>query len=41
MVCLQCDADWIEDTIAEKLERIVEEARNNKHHLVEAVTLSV
>lgn len=38
-VCSQCGADWIEDTVAEKLEKIVEDARN-RHHLVEVTTLS-
>lgn len=39
-VCSQCGADWIGDAIAEKLEKIVENARR-KHHLVEVTTLSV
>jgi len=38
-VCSQCGADWIEDTIASKLEEIVDEARR-KHHTVEVTTLS-
>lgn len=37
-VCSQCGADWIEDGIAERLEKIVENARK-KHHLVEVTTL--
>jgi YgiT-type zinc finger domain-containing protein len=37
-VCSQCGADWIEDDIAERLEKIVEDARK-KHHLVEVTTL--
>ena len=37
-VCSQCGADWIDDDIAEKLERIVKDARQ-KHHLVEVTTL--
>ncbi len=37
-VCSQCGADWIEDDIAEKLEKIVEDARK-KHSLVEVTTL--
>lgn len=37
-VCSQCGADWIEDTIAGKLERIVEDARQ-RHNLVEVTTL--
>lgn len=39
-VCSQCGADWIKDTIAEKLEKIVEDARN-RQHLVEVTTLPV
>lgn len=38
-VCSQCGADWIEDTIAAKLEEIVDDARQ-KHHIVEVTTLS-
>jgi len=38
-VCSQCGADWIGDIIAEKLEKLVEDARK-KHHLVEITTLS-
>lgn len=38
-VCSQCGADWIEDTIASKLEDIVNDARQ-KHHIVEVTTLS-
>ncbi|MFO0793584.1 MAG: type II toxin-antitoxin system MqsA family antitoxin [Candidatus Brocadiaceae bacterium] len=37
-VCSQCGADWIENSIAEKLEGIVEDARK-KHNLVEVTTL--
>jgi len=37
-VCSQCGADWIKDTIAEKLERLVEDARQS-HNLVEVTTL--
>lgn len=37
-VCSQCGADWIADAIAEKLERIVEDARK-RHRLVEVTTL--
>ncbi len=37
-VCSQCGADWIKDVIAEKLERIVEDARQG-HRLVEVTTL--
>jgi len=39
-VCSQCGADWIEDTIAAKLEKIVNDARK-RHRLVEVTTLSV
>ncbi len=39
MVCIQCGADWIEDSIAAKLEVIVNDARK-KHHTVEVTTLS-
>ena len=38
-VCPQCGADWIEDSIASKLEEIVNDARQ-KHHIVEVTTLS-
>jgi len=38
-VCTQCGADWIEDSIAAKLEVIVNDARK-KHHTVEVTTLS-
>ncbi|OGL42525.1 MAG: YgiT-type zinc finger domain-containing protein [Candidatus Schekmanbacteria bacterium GWA2_38_11] len=38
-VCSQCGADWIEDNIAAKLEKIVNEARK-KHHIVEVMSLS-
>ena len=37
-VCSQCGADWIEDAIAEKLEKIVEDARL-RHNLVEIATM--
>ncbi len=37
-VCSQCGADWIEDDIAERLEKIVEDA-HKKHSLVEVTTL--
>jgi YgiT-type zinc finger domain-containing protein len=39
-VCSQCGADWIADSIAAKLESIVEDARK-KHHMVEVTTLAV
>jgi YgiT-type zinc finger domain-containing protein len=39
-VCSQCGADWIDDSIAAKLEEIVNDARK-KHHTVEVTTLSV
>jgi len=38
-VCTQCTADWISDTVAEQLEKIVIDARV-RHHLVEVTTLS-
>jgi YgiT-type zinc finger domain-containing protein len=38
-VCSQCGADWIDDTIAAKLEEIVNDARKKKH-TVEITTLS-
>ena len=38
-VCSQCGEDWINDTIASKLERIVNDARR-KHHIVEVTKLS-
>ncbi|PSR05316.1 MAG: YgiT-type zinc finger domain-containing protein [Bacteroidetes bacterium SW_11_45_7] len=38
-VCSQCGADWIDDSISDKLESIVDDARQ-KHHLVEVTTLS-
>ena len=34
IVCDQCGSDWIEDDIAEKLEKMVESARK-KHPIVE------
>jgi hypothetical protein len=38
-VCSQCGADWIDDSIAFKLEEIVNDARQ-KHPMVEVTTLS-
>lgn len=38
-VCTQCGADWIDDAISEKLEKIVDDARQ-KHNLVEVTTLA-
>jgi YgiT-type zinc finger domain-containing protein len=38
-VCSQCGADWVEDSIASKLEEIVNDARQ-KHHIVEVTRLS-
>jgi YgiT-type zinc finger domain-containing protein len=38
-VCVQCGADWINDSIAARLEEIVNDARK-KHHMVEVTTLS-
>lgn len=36
-VCDLCGTDWIEDPVAEKLDRIVERARQN-HPVVEVAT---
>jgi len=38
-VCSQCGADWIEDLVAQRIERLVEEARS-KRSQVEVVALS-
>ena len=38
-VCSQCGADWIEDKVAEHIERLVEEARV-KRSQVEVMALS-
>lgn len=38
-VCSQCGADWIDDAVAEKLEKIVDDAKQ-KHNLVEITTLA-
>jgi len=38
-VCSQCGADWIDDSVALKLEEIVNDARQ-KHRIVEVTTLS-
>jgi len=38
-VCSQCGMDWVEDRIASKLEKIVNDARQ-KHLTVEVTTLS-
>ena len=37
-VCALCGADWIGDAIADKIERIVEEARQ-KHSQMEVISL--
>ncbi|MBA4348998.1 MAG: YgiT-type zinc finger domain-containing protein [Thermodesulfovibrio sp.] len=37
-VCAQCGADWIEDTVSAKLEKIVDDARK-RQHLVEVTTM--
>ena len=37
-ICAQCGADWIEDSIARRLEEIVEEARK-KRLQIEVTTL--
>jgi YgiT-type zinc finger domain-containing protein len=38
MVCPQCGSDWIDDTVAERLEQIVDEARHRRAQ-VEVVAL--
>ena len=38
-VCSQCGADWVDDSVAAKLEEVVNDARQ-KHHTVEVTTLS-
>jgi len=38
-VCSLCGADWIKDSMVEKLEKIVEDARK-KHHLVEVTSIA-
>ena len=38
-VCSQCGAEWLDDAIAEKLEKIVADARE-KQSLVEVTSLS-
>ncbi len=38
-VCEQCGAEWIEDNIAEKLEDIVQDARE-KHTMIEVATFT-
>ncbi len=37
IVCSQCGADWITDNIAEKLEKLVKEAKS-KHHQVKIIS---
>ncbi len=39
-VCSQCGMDWINDDIAERLEKIVNDAKE-KHSVVEVMSLSV
>lgn len=39
-ICTQCGADWIEDSAAEKIQKIVN-AANKQHPAVEVVSLSV
>jgi YgiT-type zinc finger domain-containing protein len=39
IVCSQCGAEWIDDAIAEKLEKIVERAREKKS-LVEVTRMT-
>lgn len=38
-ICSQCGADWISDNIAEKLEKLVDEAKQ-KQRQIEVVSLS-
>lgn len=38
-VCSQCGLEWIDDSQAEKIERIVKEAKE-KHSVVEVMSLS-
>lgn len=37
-VCSLCGADWIDDATSEKLEEVVNDARE-KHHMVEVTSL--
>ena len=39
-VCSQCGADWIEDTIASRLEGIVDDARKC-HRMVEITSMAI
>tara|TARA_R110002073_G_scaffold127906_1_gene273536 strand:- start:320 stop:562 length:243 start_codon:yes stop_codon:yes gene_type:complete len=39
MICSQCGVEWIEDSIAEKIEIIVNEAKE-KHSIVEVLSLT-
>ncbi len=39
LVCSQCGADWIEDPVAQRIERLVEKAKA-KHSQVEVMALS-
>jgi len=39
LVCSQCGADWIEDKVAARIERLVEEAKA-KHSQVQIVALA-
>ena len=38
-MCSLCGADWLEDDITSRLEKIVDDARES-HHLVEVTSLS-
>ncbi|RUM44611.1 MAG: YgiT-type zinc finger domain-containing protein [Hydrogenimonas sp.] len=38
-ICEQCGAEWIEDEIAEKLEEIVQDAKE-KHTMIEVATFA-
>ncbi len=39
LVCSQCGADWLDDEVTQRIERLVEEARA-KRSQVEVMTLS-
>ena len=39
LVCAQCGADWLDDEVAQRIERLVEEARA-KRSQVEVMALS-
>lgn len=39
LICSQCGTEWIDDKIADKIERIVDNAKE-KHSVVEVMSLS-